>query len=151
MHTAFLALGSNVGDRAAHIENAVQLLSRKVEIVARAPLYETRPEGITDQPDFLNTALECRTDMSVRELLAFAKEVEREEGRIERLRWGPREIDIDIIFYDDLVYQDETLTIPHPRMQDRDFVLRPLAALAPDHIHPVLHKTVQTLLGERGA
>ncbi len=148
MHTAILALGSNVGDRAQYIETAIRLLSQQMKIVAVAGLYESKAAGVPDQPDFLNTAAVVETELSPHEVLACIKEIEKETGRIDRFHWGPREIDIDIISYDDLVYRDETLEIPHPHAAERDFVLTPLDEIAPEWHHPSLKKTAKELIAE---
>ncbi len=152
MNTIFLALGSNVGDRLANFEQAIQLLSEHVHEISRAQVYETLPVGYLEQDNFLNSAVKGMTDLNPGDLLRFVKEIEKKVGRIKRFQNGPREIDIDILFYDDMVIGDEQNgllpQIPHPRLQDRDFVLRPLMDLAPDLVHPVLKKTVRELLNE---
>ncbi len=109
-------------------------------------MYETKPRYFEDQQNFLNTVLSGYTDLKPWELLQFTKTVQQEVGRVERFRNGPREIDIDILFYDNLVYKDEELEIPHPRLQERDFVLQPFSDLSPDFSHPVLKKTIRELL-----
>lgn len=144
----FLALGSNVGDCKANIAEAVEKLSEKVSNIKVAPLFISKAVGYTDQPDFHNTALVGETDLKPEELLDFVKSIEQEVGRVYRFRWGPREIDIDIIFYGDQVYKSERLEIPHPRMHERDFVLVPLVALEPELVHPKLGKSVQKLLSQ---
>ncbi|HYX49437.1 MAG TPA: 2-amino-4-hydroxy-6-hydroxymethyldihydropteridine diphosphokinase, partial [Ktedonobacteraceae bacterium] len=111
-----------------------------------APLYETKPRYFEDQQNFLNTVLRGVTDLEPRQLLQFTKTVQQQVGRVERFRNGPREIDIDILFYGNEVYKDEELEIPHPRLQERDFVLQPLADIDPDFPHPVLKKTIRELL-----
>lgn len=141
-----MALGSNVGDSRGHIEQAIKLLTEKINNVHRAPLYTSKAVGYTEQPDFLNTAVAGQTALESAELLAFVKDVEQRVGRVARFRWGPREIDIDIIFYGDAVLQTETLAIPHPRFQERDFVLQPLIELNPTLRDPKSGQTVQTLL-----
>lgn len=145
-HTIFLALGSNVGEQEAQMDAATQLLSPKVVDIQRASFYRSKPMGVIDQPDFVNTALKGRTSLSPTELLEFVKGIEQQIGRVYRYRWGPREIDIDIIFYDDLVIKSANLEIPHARAHERDFVLRPIADLDPTFIHPVFDKKVGELL-----
>jgi 2-amino-4-hydroxy-6-hydroxymethyldihydropteridine diphosphokinase len=146
MHHIFLALGSNIENRKQHIETAIALLREKVQDITVAPLYETKPQYFEDQQNFLNTVLSGYTDLKPWELLQFTKTVQQEVGRVERFRNGPREIDIDILFYDNEVYKGEELEIPHPRLQERDFVLQPFVDLNPDFFHPVLKKTIRELL-----
>jgi 2-amino-4-hydroxy-6-hydroxymethyldihydropteridine diphosphokinase len=146
MYHIFLALGSNIENRKQHIETAIVLLREKVRDITVAPLYETKPRYFEDQQNFLNTVLSGYTDLEPRELLQFTKAVQKEVGRVERFRNGPREIDIDILFYDNVVYKDEELEIPHPRLQERDFVLQPFSDINPDFSHPVLKKTIRELL-----
>ena len=146
MHQIYLALGSNIENRKQHIETAITLLREKVQDITVAPLYETKPRYFEDQHNFLNTVLRGFTDLEPRELLLFTKAVQKEVGRVERFRNGPREIDIDILFYDNVAYKDEELEIPHPRLQERDFVLQPFSDINPDFSHPVLKKTIRELL-----
>ena len=146
MHQIFLALGSNIGNRKQYIEEAILLLLEKINDVIIAPLYETKPLYFEDQNNFLNTVLSGFTDLEPQELLQFTKTVQEKVGRVERFRNGPREIDIDILFYDNVVYKDEVLEIPHPRIQERDFVLQPFSDIDPDFSHPVLKKTIRELL-----
>ncbi|WP_297453462.1 2-amino-4-hydroxy-6-hydroxymethyldihydropteridine diphosphokinase [Persephonella sp.] len=146
MKKIFLALGSNIGNRQENINQAIRFLSKEITDIKRAPIYESKAVGYEDQPDFLNTVISGYTDLSPEELLNFVKKVEKQTGRIKRFRWGPREIDIDIIFYGNLVIEKDNLIIPHPRIQERDFVLKPLCDLEPEFIHPVLKKTVLELL-----
>ena len=146
MHDILLALGSNIEDRQQHIESAIVLLRENVHDVTVAPLYETRPRYFADQHNFLNTVLRGFTELDPQALLQFTQVVQKEVGRVERFRNGPREIDIDILFYDDVVYKDDALEIPHPRLQERDFVLQPFADINPDFLHPVLKKTIKELL-----
>ena len=117
-----------------------------IKKIARAKLYETTPMYYANQEKFINTVIRGVTDLSPRELLAFVKEVEKRVGRIKRFRNGPREIDIDILFYDDFVRKGKNFHIPHPRIQERKFVLEPFADIDPDFIHPVLKKTIRQLL-----
>jgi 2-amino-4-hydroxy-6-hydroxymethyldihydropteridine diphosphokinase len=155
MPTVYLALGSNVGDSGAYIDRTVELLGSgsaggdgTLKHVRRAPLYRSKAAGYTDQPDFLNTAVSGETGLTPEDLLAFIKKTEQRLGRQRRFRWGPREIDIDIIFYGDLVQKSKALTLPHPLFRERDFVLRPLADLDPDLKDPVTGQTVAELLAD---
>ena len=145
MEKIFLALGSNIGNRQENINQAIRFLSKEITDIKQAPIYESKAVGYEDQPDFLNTVISGYTDLSPEELLNFVKKVEKQTGRIKRFRWGPREIDIDILFYGNLVIEKDNLIIPHPRIQERDFVLKPLCDLEPEFIHPVLKKTVLEL------
>ncbi len=150
---AFLSLGSNLGDRESNIRRALDLLARRnVCIVRVSSMYETEPVGFTDQPDFINAVAEVDTDLSPPELLHTVLGVEREMGRVRNLRWGPRVIDIDILLYDELRVDTEELTIPHPRMMERAFVLAPLAETAPDLVLPDGRTASQALqiLGDQG-
>lgn len=131
--TAYLSLGSNVGDRLAHLREAVrQLASMPGIVVTRvARVFETEPVGVRDQPWFLNTVVEVSTELSPQALLAAVKAVELSVGRTPTYRWGPREIDVDILLYDGEKISDEQLILPHPRMRERLFVLLPLRELYP--------------------
>lgn len=146
MAVIYLALGSNVGDSKHHINKAIELLQRKVADIEKAPIYTTKATGYTDQSDFLNTVIGGETELSPQELLIFIKQVEKEVGRIKRFRWGPREIDVDIIFYNDEVINQPDLNVPHQRFAERDFVLKPLSDLAPELVDPITRLTVKELL-----
>jgi 2-amino-4-hydroxy-6-hydroxymethyldihydropteridine diphosphokinase len=146
MSKIFLALGSNIENRKQYVEKAILLLREKIHDVTIAPLFETKPQYFEDQNTFLNTVLSGSTDLELRELLQFTKTIEKKVGRVERFRNGPREIDIDILFYDNVVYKAEDLEIPHPRLQERDFVLLPFSDINADFFHPVLKKTIRELL-----
>lgn len=148
MTEVYLALGANVGDREANLKQAIKLLKKHLENVQTAPFYNTKAVGYTDQPDFLNTAISGQTEFEPLALLKFVKDIEQEVGRTETFRWGPREIDIDIIFYGDQILETKDFTIPHPRFRERAFVLRPLADLNPDLHDPGSGKTVAQLLDQ---
>lgn len=148
MAKVYLALGANIGDARGNIEAASALLSEALQNFRQAPVYASKAVGYTDQPDFLNTAVAGDTDLEPLQLLKFVKDVEKKIGRVRRFRWGPREIDIDIIFYGDDVFEAAELTIPHPRFRERDFVLRPICDIDPEVTDPVTGKTVRKLLEE---
>lgn len=133
MIRAALGLGSNLGDRLGMLRSALRSLQRGgITILAASDVYETPPWGVTDQPLFLNACVVVATELSPEDLLLFLKETERTLGREEGPRWGPRAIDLDILLYDDLLMDSPALSIPHLRLHERAFVLRPLADIAPD-------------------
>jgi len=144
----YVSLGSNLGDRMAFLRQAVEALdaSPMVEVRKISSLYETEPVGFKDQPDFLNAAVEIQCAMSVREFWARTKAIERSIGRTRSERWGPREIDLDIIYFDNAVLDSPDLTVPHRERAKRRFVLEPIAELAATFVDPVLGRTVQELL-----
>ncbi len=148
MAVVYLALGSNVGNTLGHVTAAQEELQKVLDCAVSAPLYTTKAVGHTNQADFLNTVVCGQTELAPKELLKFVKKVELELGRIKRFRWGPREIDIDIIFYDDIVAEKPDLTLPHPRFAERDFVLRPLCDLCQDLIDPRTKKPITALLDQ---
>jgi len=146
MTEIFLALGSNLGDRAANLEAAIGALAPDVEVIERSPVYETAPEYVTDQPRFLNMALRGETALDPGSLLRRLKAIETALGRTPTVRFGPRVIDLDILFYGDEVVRTTDLVVPHPSMAERAFVLRPLADLAPAKRHPATGRTVREML-----
>ena len=142
MNHVFLGLGTNLGQRRLNLQRAVTGLAAGVSVTAVSPVYETPPWGMRDQPNFLNMCLAAQTTLPLPALLAFAKNLEIEIGRQPAERWGPRLIDIDLLFFDNLISDDERVTIPHPRLHERAFVLAPLADVAPDFVHPRYGLTV---------
>ncbi|MBR6328928.1 MAG: 2-amino-4-hydroxy-6-hydroxymethyldihydropteridine diphosphokinase [Lachnospiraceae bacterium] len=151
-HTAFISAGSNMGDKRRYLEGALEAFCshHAFEVVAVSDIFETAPYGYTDQDDFLNMAFEIRTLVSPQTLLGFCKELEARAGRRKTERWGPRTLDLDIVFYDEAVINSDEggLTIPHPDMRNRFFVLYPLRQIAPGYMHPIYKKTVLQLLEE---
>ena len=143
--TVYLALGSNLGDRRAHLAAAVAGLAPGVVVERVSALYETEPAYVLDQPRFLNAALRGRTALAPAELLELLKRIERELGRAPGLRFGPRVVDLDILLYGGQALASAALTIPHPRMAERPFVLVPLAEIAPDLVPPGWGATVGAL------
>jgi 2-amino-4-hydroxy-6-hydroxymethyldihydropteridine diphosphokinase len=145
--TAYVALGSNLGDKKANLDRAVELLKATpgVRVSAVSNYIETAPVGYTDQPDFLNAVAELKTALSPEALLSRCMEIERALKRKRIIHWGPRTLDLDLLLYGDCIINEETLTLPHPRMQERGFVLGPLSEIAPDVVHPLLHKTAKEL------
>lgn len=147
-NVAYIALGSNKEDRFNFLQKAISLinLDKNTEVLEVSSVYETKPFGITEQENFLNAVAKITTDFSPLELLTFLKKLEKVIGRKETARWGPREIDIDILFYNDLILNDEQLQIPHKGIVQRAFVLVPLNEIAPELFHPVLNKKVKELV-----
>ena len=147
MSVAYIGIGSNLGDREFNCKQAIGLLRQKGTTVSKeSSLYETKPWGVRDQPLFLNIAIEIETDLKPFELLRTLKDIEKKMGREETFLWGPRIIDLDILLYDNNIVDEKGLRIPHPHMQDREFVLRPLCEIAGDVTHPLLLLSIEELL-----
>lgn len=144
-HTVYLALGSNLGDRLANLKQAIAALTPQMEVKAKSSVYETPPWGYADQPKFLNQVLKVKTYVDPEPLLKHLKRLEVALGRKETFPNGPRLIDMDILFYDDLVLNGASLVIPHPRLHERGFVLLPLMDINPDLVHPVNKKSVREM------
>ncbi|MCG9126448.1 2-amino-4-hydroxy-6-hydroxymethyldihydropteridine diphosphokinase [Candidatus Poribacteria bacterium] len=148
MHSAYIGFGSNIGDRLDYIQNALHSLSVVEGICLKSvsSIYRTEPVGNEEQDDFLNGVVSLETSLSPHTLLHIVKNIEISIGRQHRTHWGPREIDMDILIYDDLCLQTPNLTIPHPEMHLRRFVLTPLAEIASNLTHPVFNKSILSLL-----
>jgi 2-amino-4-hydroxy-6-hydroxymethyldihydropteridine diphosphokinase len=147
MSTVYISLGSNLGDREGNCIRAIELLGKKgIPVTKKSSVCETAPWGVTDQPLFLNMAIEITTGLNPHELLTILKDIETEIGRETSPRWGPRTIDLDILLFGDLIVEEDTLRIPHPLMHKRGFVLKPLSEIAPDATHPILQQRVHDLL-----
>jgi 2-amino-4-hydroxy-6-hydroxymethyldihydropteridine diphosphokinase len=146
MPIVFLGLGSNLGNRIENLRSAIIGLEPEARAIRCSPVYETPPWGYEDQPRFLNQVVKVETELAPGDLMEQIKEVENNIGREETFRYGPRSIDIDILFYDDLVIDSPPLIIPHARIPERAFVLIPMADLDPGYLHPKLDETIENLL-----
>jgi dihydropteroate synthase/2-amino-4-hydroxy-6-hydroxymethyldihydropteridine diphosphokinase len=145
----YLGIGSNLGDRLGNIIQAQAALAPQIRLLRASSIYETPPWGYNDQPAFLNQVLEVETELAPQALLTRLKEIEADMGRVKNFRYGPRSIDLDVLFYGEQVLESERLSIPHPMLAERSFVLVPLAELAPNLFHPLLKRSVSELLTER--
>ena len=149
-HEAYIAVGSNMGDSRGHIAKALGQLEKHkdIQVTKVSGLLETLPYGGVEKENFVNGMFEIRKLLTPEELLRELHKIEASEGRERKIHWGPRTLDLDIIFYDDLIYSSEDLVIPHVDMENRYFVLKPLSELAPNFRHPITHKTVAQMLAE---
>lgn len=142
----YIALGSNLGDRAGNLRQALEELQKQgLKLVRVSSFRQTRPYGVTDQPDFLNAVAQVETKLPPVRLLQLLLQVEQKLGRVRRRHWGERNIDLDLLLYHDIILHSPTLTLPHPDMLNRDFVLVPLAEIAPEVIHPVVAVSIGSL------
>lgn len=146
-HSTYLSLGSNMGDREQNLNSAIELLNSDEEgqIIKVSSYSNTKPVGEVEQDDFLNCALKLRTLKSPEELLDQIAEIENKLHRVRTIHWGPRTIDLDILFYDDAIINTERLTIPHPELTNREFVLNPMCEIAPYYMHPIYNQTINQL------
>ncbi|MDO9545418.1 MAG: 2-amino-4-hydroxy-6-hydroxymethyldihydropteridine diphosphokinase [Pelolinea sp.] len=145
MHDVFISLGSNIGDRYNALLNARNLMTPDIVPVSFSKIYETPPWGYEDQPPFLNQVIKAQTELSPSALLERLKGIEKEIGRKSNFKYGPRLIDLDILFYDELIYKTDNLTVPHPEIINRAFVLIPLMDIASNFIHPFYNQTISNL------
>ena len=144
----YLGLGSNISDKFQNLQNAVNLIAQtdSISIKTLSPVYKTKPVGVIDQPDFFNAVLEIETNIPAVELLQICLSIEKKLGRKRMQRWGPRIIDLDLLLYGMEIIRSDQLKVPHPGMHERAFVLKPLADIAPNVIHPVLKKSITNIL-----
>lgn len=149
MSVAYVALGSNLGDKEQNIRRALELMEHHgIQVIQVSPLITTEPYGVTDQPEFLNGAAEVEWPGDAESLLHTLLAIELEMGRQRKRRWGERNIDLDLLLFGDQQLHTDDLVLPHPDMVNRSFVLEPLAAIAPQAVHPVLHRTIGELWQE---
>ncbi len=148
MVQAYLGLGSNIGDRKQQLLKAIDLIGniKGIKVTKQSSIYETAPIGYTDQPNFLNLCLEIETELSPQQLLKHCLDIEQQLHRVREIRWGPRTLDIDILLYSDNIIETDNLSIPHPRMKERAFVLIPLNDIASDKKDPRLNQKIHDLV-----
>ena len=146
MVDVFIGLGSNVGDRESNLRKAMELLKEKMKLVKVSSMYETEPMYLKDQPWFVNCVAKLETDLTPKELLVYLKDIERRLGRQKSVGYGPRSIDLDILFYGNEIVEESDLKIPHPRLHERRFVLVPLVEIEPGRVHPIYRRSASTLL-----
>ena len=148
MVQAYLGLGSNIGDRKQQLLKAIDLIGniKGIKVTKQSSIYETAPIGYTDQPNFLNLCFEIETELSPQQLLKHCLDIEQQLHRVREIRWGPRTLDIDILLYSDNIIETDNLSIPHPRMQERAFVLIPLNDIASDKKDPRLNQKIHDLV-----
>ncbi|MCD8118533.1 MAG: 2-amino-4-hydroxy-6-hydroxymethyldihydropteridine diphosphokinase [Lachnospiraceae bacterium] len=146
-HTVYVGLGSNIGDCEGYLDFALKKMAGhpRIELDRVSTFIRTKPVGPVEQPDFLNACARLQTSLEAGELLIFLQQLEQEAGRTREIHWGPRTLDLDILLYDDLVSDDKTLTLPHPEMHKRLFVLEPMCEIAPEAVHPRLGKSMAKL------
>ncbi|EPY2274289.1 2-amino-4-hydroxy-6-hydroxymethyldihydropteridine diphosphokinase [Clostridium sporogenes] len=149
MHTAYVAFGSNMGEKENYIKRALEKIEEKgIKIIKVSPIYETEPYGVLDQDSFLNGVVKIESNLTPENLIEVLLDIEKQLDRVRERRWGPRTIDLDIIFYDDFIINEENLIIPHRDMENREFVLKPLCDIDENFIHPALKKSVKQLYDE---
>ena len=144
---AYIGIGSNLGDRLDNIKKAIALLNRhkNIKITQRSSIYETEPVGYKEQPDFLNSVVQLKTGLTPQRLLEVLKNIEKKLGRIKGIKWGPRIIDLDMLLYENKIIKRDNLTVPHPELHKRRFILAPLAEIAGGIVHPLKKKTILEL------
>ncbi len=146
MNKAFIGLGSNLGEKVKNCNDALEYISEFCEVTSMSSLYESEPAGYTEQPKFVNAVVKIETDLSPHNLLNSLKLIEKKMGRETTFRWGPRIIDLDILFYDNLVIESDNLVIPHEELQKRRFVLEPILEIESDLVHPKFKVSVKEIL-----
>jgi 2-amino-4-hydroxy-6-hydroxymethyldihydropteridine diphosphokinase len=147
MNIAYLLIGGNLGNRSANLQKAIQMIEQNCgQVVQSSAIYETEAWGLTDQPAFYNQALKIETDYPPERLMHLLLQIEQEMGRTRHIKLGPRTIDLDMLFYDQIILNTAFLVLPHPAIVERRFVLLPLSEIAPNFNHPILHNSIQQLL-----